>query len=181
ACTSLTSIGVPPNWFSVNWKTGKIGYSDRQGDGSRDLTFDASRVMWRMGLDAALGSERAKQYLLAHPFLLNYWQQHHKMPTGFTWKGKPIDGDSTGFQRGGVLVLNHIHQPTYSREQYRKLFAQSFHAGGYWFNDYNEYLHSVIWFSLYSVYALDTYPTSTILAKNAPSRPQKLESNQSVK
>jgi endo-1,4-beta-D-glucanase Y len=164
ACTALTKPQLPPNWCAVTWQTkpghhSRIIFSDRQGAGSRDFSYDAFRVYWRMAMDSKLspspGRERALSYLKNHPFLLNYWQSHHVMPEGFTANGKPRGTETSGFAMGPVLVLNHVLPPTAGHvpdgELYHQTLAPHYHAEGYWFNDYNDFLHSVIWLHLYAL------------------------------
>ncbi|WP_373531920.1 glycosyl hydrolase family 8 [Vampirovibrio sp.] len=159
ACTNLTRPKLPPNWCAVKWQEdhqgSRIIFSDRQGDGSRDFSYDAFRVYWRMAMDARLspvpGRDRAKAYLKNHPFLLDYWRQHATMPEGFTAQGLPRTQETSGFAMGPVLVLNHFQQPAQDGALYQQLLAPHYHAEGYWFNDYNDFLHSVIWLHLYAL------------------------------
>jgi len=159
ACTALTKPQLPPNWCAVKWQDDRQGsriiFSDRQGPGSRDFSYDAFRVYWRMMMDSKLspspGRERALAYLKKHTFLLNYWQNHHLMPEGFTSDGTPRTKDNSGFGMGPVLVLNHIQHPATDAHLYQEMLAPYYHADGYWFNDYNDFLHSVIWLHLYAI------------------------------
>jgi hypothetical protein len=52
---------------------------------------------------------------------------------------------------GPVLVLGHFQHPAQNGVLYRQLLAPHYHADGYWFNDYNDFLHSVIWLHLYAL------------------------------
>jgi endo-1,4-beta-D-glucanase Y len=164
ACTALTKPQLPPNWCAVKWQDDHQGpriiFSDRQGDGSRDFSYDAFRVYWRMAMDSKLspapGRDRARAYLEKHQFLLKYWQAHHLMPEGFTADGTPRGKENSGFAMGPVLVLNHFAkgqngQTTSDAALYQQTLAPNYHADGYWFNDYNDFLHSVIWLHLYSL------------------------------
>lgn len=182
ACTSLTEPGLPPNWCAVQYHSisnaaakegqlqefGKKGshgelheltFSDRQGDGARDFSYDAFRVYWRMAMDAALspapGRDRAKAYLKNHPFLLTYWQQHHVIPEGFTSTGEPRfpegEGKDSGFPMGPLLIVSHYQNPAADGALYKETLAKYYHPEGYWFNDYNDFLHSVIWLHLYAL------------------------------
>lgn len=159
ACTNLTQPKLPPNWCAVKWQDDghhpRIIFSDRQGEGSRDFSYDAFRVYWRMAMDAKLspspGRDRAKRYLQTHGFLLNYWQTHQIMPEGFTAEGKPRSQETSGFGMGPVMVLSHFQNPAEDGALYRKILAPHYHADGYWFNDYNDFLHSVIWLHLYAI------------------------------
>lgn len=159
ACTDLTRPQLPPNWCAVKWQAEpnqpRIVFSDRQGEGSRDFGYDAFRVYWRMAMDAKLspspGRDRAKAYLVSHPFLLNYWRQTHVMPEGFTADGQPMGPETSGFAMGPVLVLGQTQQPGSGAALYRETLLPHYHAEGYWFNDYNDFMHSVIWLHLYAL------------------------------
>lgn len=142
----------------------RIVFSDLQGPGSRDFGYDAFRVYWRMLMDAKLspspGRERALAYLKSHDFLLKYWQQHQRVPEGFSSTGQPLSQTTSGFSLGPVLVLNQVtplpffRQPDGSANDvafYHASLRPYYHADGYWFNDYNDFLHSVIWLHLYAV------------------------------
>ncbi len=157
-CTNLTQPKLPPNWCAITYQDGgnsHIVFSDRQGEGSRDFSYDAFRVYWRMAMDAQLspspGRERAKAYLENHPYLLSYWQQHHLLPEGFTADGQPRSREHSGFAAGPLLILNHAHTPALDGTLYTQSLGRYYHADGYWFNDYNDYLHSVIWLHLYAL------------------------------
>ncbi len=158
ACTELTQAKLPPNWCAVRWKTepgqSRVIFSDRQGAGARDFSYDAFRVYWRMAMDAKLspspGRDKAKAYLVKHRFLLEYWQKNRLMPEGFTATGTPRTQETSGFAMGPVLVLNHFQQPERDDVLYQQMLAPHYHADGYWFNDYNDFLHSVIWLHLYA-------------------------------
>lgn len=158
ACTNLTALKLPPNWCAVKWKADgdpRIIFSDRQGEGARDFSYDAFRVYWRMSMDAALspapGRDRAKAYLKSHPYLLTYWSRNRIMPEGFTAEGQPRGNETSGFAMGPVLVLNHFSNPAGDGALYQAMLAPHYHSDGYWFNEYNDFLHSVIWLHLYSL------------------------------
>lgn len=171
ACTNLTQPKLPPNWCAIQWKDdhqgSRIVFSDRQGEGARDFSYDAFRVYWRMAMDARLspspGRERAISYLKRHAYLLDYWQQKHALPEGFTVAGLPRGeakfGFVSGFAAGPVLVINHFKSLNPKNNKpvitdgalYQQLLGPHYHPEGYWFNDYNDYLHSVIWLHLYAV------------------------------
>jgi endo-1,4-beta-D-glucanase Y len=141
--------------------------SDLQGPGSQDFSYDAFRVYWRMAMDAKLspppGREKALSYLKRHPFLLQYWAKNHFSPEGFTAEGKPRDKKHSGFSAGPVLIVNHAthlnakntpltrEQARQEKRLYNQVLGKHYHRAGYWFNDYNDFLHSVIWLHLYAL------------------------------
>lgn len=178
ACSRLTRPGLPPNWCAISLENEpsksrhrsalpEMVFSDLQGAGSRDFSYDAFRVYWRMGMDARLsplpGRAKALTYLKRHPFLFRYWLKKHYAPEGFTADGHPRDTSHSGFAAGPVLVLNHAMHMTMKnkpltnaqawqeRQLYDAVLGKAYHSEGYWFNDYNDFLHSVIWLHLYAL------------------------------
>lgn len=159
ACTNLTTAKVPPNWCAITYPAEnsppRIVFSDTQGEGSRDFSYDAFRVYWRMAMDARLstspGRDRALAWLKTHPYPLTYWQQHRTLPEGFTAEGLPRGTQTSGFAMGPALTINHFISPAADGPLYQAMLAPHYHPDGYWFNDYNDYLHSVIWLHLYAV------------------------------
>lgn len=154
ACTALTENKLPPNWCSVNRRDNTIAFSDVQGDGARNFGYDAFRVFWRMSMDDNLGSQQARAYLQNHPALLRYWAEHKMLPEGFSPTGEPLSKETSGFALSAALAQSHQLSEDKSGEDktfYDAMLGPHYHAEGYWFNDYNDYLHSVIWLHLYSM------------------------------
>ncbi|MGE0199771.1 MAG: glycosyl hydrolase family 8 [Candidatus Melainabacteria bacterium] len=160
ACSALTANHLPPNWCAVQYESGEITFSDRQGEGARNFGYDAHRVFWRMATDAALGSAEAKAYLKDHQYLLTYWKAHHRLPEQFTEKGKPVAPENSGFTLSAALALNHVVNPGTDEAMYAAMLAPHYHPEGYWFNDYNDFLQSVIWLHLYTL-TLPVKPAAT--------------------
>ncbi len=156
ACSDLTANKLPPNWCSVDWDTGKIGWSDKQGEGARDFSYDAFRVFWRMAMDASEGSVEAKNYLATHTALLDAWQTKRYLPEGYHSDGSPRQSSKTssGFALSALLAQNHISTPEPKNDKllYQVTLAPFYHSEGYWLNSYNDFLHSVIWLHLYTVF-----------------------------
>ncbi len=158
ACSKLTSNKLPPNWCSINWETGAIGWSDKQGEGSRDFSYDAFRVFWRMAMDDSIDDSdntgKAKAYLRQHQTLLDYWETNQQLPEGFHPDGSPRNPEassSSGFALSALVAQSHVLNPQKSKTLYEKTLKSHYHDEGYWFNTYNDFLHSVIWFHLYSL------------------------------
>jgi endoglucanase len=150
ACSNLTTSKLPPNWCAVRWDNSQIIFSDKQGAGARDFSYDAFRVFWRMAMDASDGSMQAKQYLNQHPALQSYWKTHKTLPEGFSSKGEPLGQTDSGFALSAALSQRHRLGIEPLRTAYDAMLLPAYHQEGYWFNDYNDYLHSVIWLHLYT-------------------------------
>ncbi len=151
ACSNLTAQRLPPNWCAVDYNTGQIIYSDHQGKGSRDFSYDAYRVFWRMAMDAKAGSPEALAYLQSHQALLKLSNNHHQLADGYTWQGEPLDLSSNGFILSAAMAQAHALDPKNPMAIYRHYLQPHYHSDGYWFNRYNDYLHSVIWLHLYTL------------------------------
>ena len=151
ACSNLTANRLPPNWCSVDWQTGQIGYSDKQGDDSRHFTYDAFRVFWRMATDARMGSHKAKAYLANHTALLDYWHQYHTLPEGFRVDGQPYNPKRSGFAISAMVAQAGALEPANAQTIYNKALHPYYHPEGYWFEGYNDFMQSVIWFHVYTL------------------------------
>ncbi len=150
ACSNLTVTKLPPNWCAVTSK-GSIIFSDKQGEGARDFSYDAFRVFWRMGMDAGLGSPAAKAYLQNHQYLLTDWQRQHRLPEGFTSLGVARGQSNSGFALSAALAQSHWVSPSLDKPRYDAMLAPDYHHEGYWFDPSNDFLQSVIWLHLYTL------------------------------
>lgn len=150
-CSNLTANGLPPNWCAIQWQDNGIAFSDKQGPGSRDFSYDAFRVFWRMAMDAALGGAESKRYLKRHAYLLTHWQKHNTLPEGFSPNGHPLGSQPSGFALSAALAQSHILSSADDATLYQKMLQPYYHSEGYWFNAHNDFLHSVIWLHLYTV------------------------------
>lgn len=151
ACSALTALKLPPNWCAVNYQTGAIGFSDVQGDGARDFSYDAFRVFWRMAMDVRVdGSAPAREWLTSHDALWRYWQTHGELPEGFYPDGTPRQPGPSGFSRSALFARQATLWPAQRTAWYGTLLATLYRPEGYWQNDYNDFLHSVIWLHLWA-------------------------------
>jgi hypothetical protein len=169
ACTALSKVGLPPNWCAVstlpdkNFKPAamqlhtpvQVIFSDVQGLGARDFSYDAFRVFWRMQMDSKLSPaperQKAIAYIKRHGYLLRYWQKKGITPEGFTAEGLPRGDKDSGFAAAPTLVVSHTVNPNGDSLLYDALLGSHYNPEGYWFNDYNDFLHSVIWLHLYAI------------------------------
>lgn len=166
ACSALTRTGLPPNWCGIPYHANdhRVAFSDVQGEGARDFGYDAVRVFWRMAMDARLAPEpansRAKTYLKNHPYLIGYWQTHQRLPEGFSASGEALGPENSGFGLASGLAQRGVLTPGNLSALYSEMLAPHYRPEGYWFNDYNDYLHSVIWLHLYTL-TPDKYQTAS--------------------
>lgn len=151
ACSALHPMKLPPNWCGIRYEDNRVIPSTPFGsDYSSAFSYDAVRVFWRMAADARLGSINAKSYLQKHRALIDYWNKHHTLPDGFDGKGMPLGDKPSGFALSMALAQNHVLYPESDRAFYDYTLAKDYRPDGYWYNGYNDFLHSVIWFGLYT-------------------------------
>ncbi len=151
ACTNLTAMKLPPNWCGVKMDTGVITYSDVQGSSARHFGWDAVRVFWRMGIDAALGSSQAKTYLKNHTYLMDYWNKNKKLPAGFNVDGKPWDSGNNASTLSAMLAQSHVLNPANDEALYKQTLGPMYNSQGYWQNNGNNFLQDIVWFGMYAV------------------------------
>lgn len=151
SCSNLTVTRLPPNWCAVQWDKPEIVFSDVQGPNARDFSYDAFRVFWRMAQDAASGSTKARLYLKRHTYLHTYWHHHATLPEGFTPDGQPLGRPPSGFALSAALAQQPFLSSASPDAHYQAMLRPYYHPDGYWFNSYNDYLHSVIWFHLHTL------------------------------
>ncbi len=161
ACSNLTQHKLPPNWCSVDWKTHRIGFSDVQGENARDFSYDAIRVFWRMAMDAADTSADARGYLSRHHFLMTLNQGPHQFPPGFGPNGESRGTGPSGFTLSPAMAQYALLHPGDPDTLYQKTLAPYYHPRGFWFNDYDDFLHSVIWLHLYTLTLNSPGPSDT--------------------
>jgi endo-1,4-beta-D-glucanase Y len=152
ACSNLTATKLPPNWCGVRYDTGQIVFSDVQGDGARDFTWDAHRVFWRAGVDAALGDVAAQNYLKNHTFLLDYFAQNNRLPEGFTVDGRPRNNPNSAFTLSAAVAQYHYLNPNGSQAFYNRTLGPLYNATTGHFQDAgNDFMQSVTWFGLRNI------------------------------
>ncbi|MBK8190874.1 MAG: hypothetical protein IPK79_10540 [Vampirovibrionales bacterium] len=152
ACSALSALKLPPNWCAVNYQSGAIGFSDVQGEGARDFGYDAFRVFWRMAMDAREegGSAQARAYLAAHDGLWRHWLAHRDLPEGFGPKGEPRNSGPSGFSRSALFARQAALDPARGQALYQAILGPLYHPEGYWQNDYNDFMHSVVWLHVWT-------------------------------
>lgn len=142
-CSELRHDKMPPNFCKMNIESGDAFFSFYQDEELQDFGYDATRVFWRMTMDALLNnSTEAKAYLAKkEPYLLK--------------KAKELQTSDTHLDQyltGSILATQATLHPE-REDEFFKNFQNNYHnldEESYWFNDYDDYLHSVLWLHLYS-------------------------------
>ncbi len=149
AGSNLMANGLPPNWIAVPYDKDTITFSDAQGDGSRNFGYDAYRVFWRMSMDAALGSQQAKDYLAKHTALLDEWAKNGRIAENYGPDGKPLGPSNSGFTLGSAMAQIGQLDPAKAKEMFDQMLAPHYDPNaGTFFNYYNDFLQSGIWLHL---------------------------------
>lgn len=146
---SLSQVGLPSDWVGLDVKTGR--YVGLTKPLFSQYGFDASRVWWRISLDAVIYNEpRAQAYLngqLVH--LKQIWQQNRKISAQIDLAGNAlVDYDATSqygmlyiaFQQTDAAIAQEIHQ--------QKLLPR--YQNGFWDNQNAYYTQNLVWFGLLS-------------------------------
>jgi endoglucanase len=147
ACSQLSPAGLPPNWCGIQFQDEKATWSDVQGEGSRDFSYDGIRLFWRMAQDR--DHPEARAYTLRHQALNHFWEKNGAVPGGFNADGTPQWDTPTSYGRAALvaqwLVMSgHKDGNSY----YQRVLASQYHTTGYWQKDDNYFLSAVVWLSL---------------------------------
>jgi endo-1,4-beta-D-glucanase Y len=85
-----STAGLPPDWITLSKKTGNI-IPNESPHITTNFSYDALRVLWRVGLDYAWFKEpRAKEYLSQVTFLDNTWKSTNNLDAIYSHDGKSI-------------------------------------------------------------------------------------------
>jgi endoglucanase len=146
---NLSKVGLPSDWVGLETKTGQyVGLSQPL---LSQYGFDASRVWWRISLDAVIYNEpRALAYLdgqLVH--LKRIWQQNRKIPAQIDLAGNAlVDYDATS-QYGMLYLALQQTNAAIAQEIYQEKLLPRY-QNGFWDNQNAYYTQNLVWFGLLS-------------------------------
>jgi endoglucanase len=147
--SQLSKVGLPSDWIGVEIKTGQPVALSKPV--LSQYGFDASRVWWRVSLDADIYNEpRAKAYLkrqLIH--LRQLWQQGQKIPAQIDLEGNAlVEYDATS-QYGMLYHAFRTFDPSLAQQIYQQKLASRY-QNGFWDNSSAYYTQNLVWFGLLS-------------------------------
>jgi endo-1,4-beta-D-glucanase Y len=148
----LSSVGLPPDWCSINRETGTIETAQLNGESSGDYSYDAWRVMWRLAADAQWYDEpRAIAYIRNSKFLIDYWRKNEHLSESFMSSGQVRSDQEPVSQLGIHLPAFAIVDKRIARKIYDdKLMASYDRLGrrGFWGNPKDYYGQNWAWMGI---------------------------------
>jgi endoglucanase len=154
---TLSQVGLPSDWVNFDSDSGKYSALQSGSPLSSHYGFDASRVWWRVALDAALFNEtRALTYLRTHlKDIEQRWQNKRKIPAQIDLSGQPkVDYDSTSQYGMLYLAFAQLGSPI-AQEIYQQKLMPSYRSG-FWDNDRAYYTQNLAWFGIAPVQDLSS-------------------------
>ncbi len=147
--STLSQIGLPSDWIGLNLKTGQVSPLFETKPGPSQYGFDATRVWWRLAIDAAAFKEaRAQQYLQKHlEPLKKLWQARQKIPAQIDLQGQAMVNYEATSQYGMLYAAFQVIDPAIAKAIYQqKLLPQ--YRQGFWDNNSAYYTQNLVWFGL---------------------------------
>ncbi|MEB3291384.1 MAG: glycosyl hydrolase family 8 [Leptolyngbya sp.] len=152
--SQFSETGLPPDWVVYNPITETYRSLDPDGLDS-DLTlqsrysFDAIRVWWRVGQDAAWNQDpRAQAYLQSQlPELIQRWQRDDRLPARLSLDGLTESSyEATAHYAMLYPALIQV-DPTTAEAIYRQKLLPAY-QNGFWDSDTAYYTQNLAWFGL---------------------------------
>jgi endoglucanase len=147
--SALSQVGLPSDWISLDLKTGQVSPLLTAKPGPSQYGFDATRVWWRVAIDAAAFKEpRAKQYLQKHlAHLKQLWQTQQKIPAQIDRQGQPLVNYESTSQYGMLYAAFQLTDPAIAQAIYQQKLLPQYHQG-FWDNNSAYYTQNLVWFGL---------------------------------
>jgi endoglucanase len=149
---ALSKVGLPSDWVDFDLTSGKYKPSESGRSLSSHYGFDASRVWWRVALDASLFNEsRAFTYLRTHlKDIEQRWQKDRRIPAQIDLGGQSkVSYDATSQYGMLYFAFAQLGHPI-AQEIYQQKLMPSY-RNGFWDNDRAYYTQNLVWFGLVSV------------------------------
>ncbi|MGF1513650.1 MAG: glycosyl hydrolase family 8 [Elainellaceae cyanobacterium] len=165
ASSAVSSVGLPGDWIVYNPKRRRYEPLPESSDLSSSYSFDAFRVWWRIGLDAAWFYEpRAFQYLQTHSApLRQLWRDQQALPARLSLTGRSlVDYEATAQYAMLYPALSLVAPDLASQILDQKLTPT--YQDGFWDNDSAYYTQNLAWLGLlplqrpyFSAYSLNRH------------------------
>lgn len=146
-------VNLPPNWCALD-KNGKYSRAKEPGLASTEYSYDAVRVMWRLGLDYKWNHDSRAKYLLdiSSKFLLKKLDEDGKILVGYTHDGKPWEEYESVLGYSAALANFTVTTPKRADEIYNNKVLAKFYEDfdnnlSYWEDPKNYYIQNWAWFS----------------------------------
>lgn len=147
--TQTSAVGLPSDWIAFNPKTGKYSPVNEPEPLISRYGFDATRVWWRVALDATWFQEpRAIAFLESHlKHLKTLWISHQNVPAQLDLKGRPLVEYEATSQYGMLYAAFRVTDPAIAQEIFERKLLPQYHDG-FWDNDSAYYTQNLAWFGL---------------------------------
>jgi endoglucanase len=149
ASAPVSPVNLPSDWIAFHPQTGEYTALKESDTLVSRYGFDATRVWWRVALDADwFGEPRAKAYLSKHlSFIKQLWRSHKKVPAQLDLQGRSLVDYEATSQYGMLYAAFRVSDPAIAREIFeQKLLPQ--YRNGFWDNDTAYYTQNLAWFGL---------------------------------
>lgn len=148
----LSTVGLPPDWCSLNRETGTVEAAQLNGETSGDYSYDAWRVMWRLAVDAQWYEEpRAVNFIKNSKFLVNFWRKYEHLCESYMPTGQVRSDQEPMAQLGAHLPAFALVDKRLARQMYEdKLMASYERLGrrGFWGNPKDYYGQNWAWLGI---------------------------------
>ncbi len=147
--SELTESGLPPNWFKIDSKSGRI-YIDKEKQDS-DFSYDAIRVFLRVYVDyLVFNDSRALKILKKSQFFKDrYFKTYRQIKffTNFKQSGELRD---TVENIGAIALLVPVFKTLSGKQNaykiYKRKVVSNYNPKGYWDTSRNYYTQNLAWF-----------------------------------
>jgi endoglucanase len=157
----LSAVQLPGDWVAVDRQSGQYR-ALAAGDGPAPnivsrYSFDAYRVWWRVGLDAAwFQAPEATRFLQTHlGHLRHLWQSQQIIPAQIDLKGKPLVTYESTAQYAMLYAAWSLTDPAIARQIYQTKLGPAY-RDGLWQDSAAYYTQNLAWLGL--------VPTPTVSA-----------------
>jgi endoglucanase len=117
--TSSKSIGLVPDWVSMNKTTGAFG-KPAKGQ-TTDYGWDAIRTPWRIALDWQWNKDpRAKEVLATMHFLGDQWRKHGQLKAVYAHDGSVVGDYESISMYGTAMGYFSVIDPEAGKEVYQR-------------------------------------------------------------
>jgi endoglucanase len=150
----VSTVGLPSDWIGLDIKTGK--YVALTAPLLSQYSFDASRVWWRVALDAEIFREpRAQAYLRNQlPHIQKLWSQKQPIPAQIDLQGNGLVNYESTAQYGMLYVALRQIDPKLAEEIYQQKILPRYQAG-FWDSNNAYYTQNLVWFGLLSPQSIE--------------------------
>ena len=169
---SLSAVGLPSDWVALNIKTGQYSRLDKSSAIVSRYGFDATRVWWRVSLDAVWFNEpNAKRYLQEHlSHMKTLWRSQQKIPAQLDLQGQPLVNYEATSQYGMLYAAFQVVDPAIAQQIYQQKLKPNY-QNGFWDNDSAYYTQNLVWLGLLPPATITPYLSQSNKAAQTLSNP----------